>query len=86
MMASRAGRANSLYVECRREGSTLVPVRFGLRGSEREVAEVLDSWPGKDHLYFKLRTTDGDLYILRFDAARAEWEITVFRAEAADGR
>lgn len=75
-----------MHVECRREGVTRVPVRFGRRGSEHEVAEVLDSWPGKDHLYFKVRTAEDDLYMLRYDAARAAWGIAVFRAEAAEGR
>jgi hypothetical protein len=68
-----------VQVECRRRGSELVPVRFGLSGIEHEVAEVLDCWPGEDHLYVKVRTTDGDLYILRYDAAPNAWEVSVFR-------
>ncbi len=85
-MDSGCQGGHSLHVEWRREGSTLVPVRFGLSGTEHEVAEVLDSWPGKDHVYFKVRATDGDVYILRYDSARAAWEIVVFRAEETDGR
>ena len=44
-----------------------------------EVAEVLDGWPGEDHLYVKVRTTNDDLYILRYDAAQNAWEVSVFR-------
>ncbi len=68
-----------MIVEYRLRGSQLVPVRFGLSGIEHEVAEILDRWPGEDHLYFKVRTTDDDLYILRFDTNGQEWEISVFK-------
>ncbi len=68
-----------MQVEYRRRGSRLVPVRFGLSGVEHEVAEVLDCWPGEDHLYVKVRTTRDDSYILRYDAARNAWEVSVFR-------
>ncbi len=68
-----------MQVEYSRRGSQLIPVRFGLGGSEHEVAEVLDCWPGQDHLYVKVRTTNDDLYILRYDAAQNAWEISVFR-------
>ncbi len=68
-----------MIVEYRLRGSRLVPVRFGPSGIEHQVAEVLDRWPGEDHQYFKVRTTDGDSYILRYDAARGAWEVSVFR-------
>ncbi len=68
-----------LQVECRREGAALVPTRFGPGGSEHEVAEILDRWPGEDHRYFKVRTTEDDLYILRHDTREEAWEISVFR-------
>ncbi len=68
-----------MQVEYNRRGSQLIPVRFGLGGSEHEVAEVLDCWPGQDHLYVKVRTTNDDLYILRYDAARNAWVVSVFR-------
>ncbi len=68
-----------MIVECCLRGSELVPVRFGPSGIEHEVAEVLDCWPGEDHQYVKVRTTNDDLYILRYDAAQNAWEISVFR-------
>ncbi len=67
-----------MIVEYCLRGSQLVPVRFGPSGIEHEVAEVLDCWPGEDHLYVKVRTTDGDSYILRYDTARGAWEVSVF--------
>ncbi len=68
-----------MIVEYCLRGSQLVPVRFGLSGIEYEVAEVLHGWPGEDHLYVKVRTTNDDLYILRYDAAQNAWEVSVFR-------
>ncbi len=68
-----------MFVEYCLRGSQLVPVRFGPSGIEHEVAEVLDCWPGEDHLYVKVRTTKDDSYILRYDAARGAWEVSVFR-------
>ena len=68
-----------MIVEYRLKGSEFVPARFGLSGIEHEIAEVLDTWPGADHQYFKVRTTDGDSYILRYDAAQSAWEVSVFR-------
>ena len=53
-------------------GWRFVPVRFGPSGIEHGVAEVLDCWPGEDHLY-------DDLYILRCDAAQNAWEVSVCR-------
>ena len=68
-----------MIVEYCLSGSELVPVRFGANGIEHEVAEVLACWPGEDHLYVKVRTTGGDSYILRYDAAWGAWEVSVFR-------
>ena len=69
----------TLQVHCRQDGAELIPLRFGRSGGEHEVAEILDRWPGEDHLYFKVRTTGDDLYILRYDATQQAWEISVFR-------
>lgn len=54
-----------MIVECRRKGPQLVPVRFGPTGGEQDVAEVLNRWSGEDHLNFKFRTPEDDIYILR---------------------
>ncbi len=41
------------------------PVRFNLRERDYIVEEVLDHWDGPDGAYFKVRTDDSSLYILR---------------------
>ena len=40
------------------------------------VEEVLDTWQGPDHRYFKLKGDDGKVYILRQDTAAGTWEMT----------
>jgi hypothetical protein len=40
------------------------------------VEEVIDTWHGPDHRYFKLRGDDGQLYIIRHDTTTATWELT----------
>jgi len=48
--------------------------------------ETLDQWYGPDYRYIKARGTDGGLYILRFDEAQAEWELTMFKDARAQVR
>jgi hypothetical protein len=43
-----------------------------------DVAETLDQWYGPDYRYVKVRTNDGDTYILKFHETHAEWELTMF--------
>lgn len=61
----------------------LGPVPQSFRHGTREiaVAEILDRWPGTDHLYIKLRGADGAVYILRQDLTRDRWQLVLFAAE-----
>lgn len=70
---------DQLRVLCRWDGAAILPARFGPAGGEHQVAEILDRWPGEDYTYFKVRTTEDDLYILRYDESEQGWEIWVFR-------
>jgi hypothetical protein len=59
--------------------------RFHLDGRAVEVDETLDQWHGADHRYFKVRSGDGDVYILRHDEVRQQWDLTMYqRARAQD--
>jgi hypothetical protein len=40
------------------------------------VEEILDSWLGPDHRYFKLKGDDGEVYIIRQDTTSGTWELT----------
>jgi hypothetical protein len=55
-----------------------LPRRFAIGGRAVDVAEVLDRWPGADHLYVKLGGSDGAVYILRQDLARGHWQLVLF--------
>lgn len=54
------------------------PRRFWLGGRLVEVKEVLDAWLAPEHRYFKVRSAEGDIYILRNDVPSGGWELTLF--------
>lgn len=55
------------------------PRRLWIDERRVEVVEVLDRWLAPDHRYFKVRGDDGDVYIVRHDAAADRWEMTMFQ-------
>jgi len=55
-----------------------VPRRFWMHSRCIVVQEVLDRWLAPDHRYFKVRGSDGDLYILRHDPRADRWALTFF--------
>jgi hypothetical protein len=55
-------------------------IRFGARTVE--VVEIIDRWHGPDHRYFKIKGSDGAIYILRHDVPRGGWELTHFNRYA----
>jgi Holliday junction resolvase len=58
-----------------------VPRRIAIGGRPVVVVEVLDRWPGADHLYVKLRGSEGATYILRQDLARGLWQLVLFERD-----
>lgn len=59
-------------------GGMKMPSRLQLDGHHADVIEILDQWHGPDYRYVKVRCDDESLYILRYDAVREEWELTMF--------
>jgi hypothetical protein len=59
------------------------PKRIRLNGRVVEIVEAIDQWPGRDDYYFKVKGDDGNLYILRLDEARHDWELTMFQSPPA---
>jgi hypothetical protein len=57
------------------------PVRFRLDETDYMVEEVLDQWYGPEHVFFKIRADDGNLYILRHETSVPDggWELVSFR-------
>jgi hypothetical protein len=56
------------------------PLRFRLGNKLIEIAEVVDRWLAPDHRYFKVQTSEGEIYILRNDTTTGVWELTLFEA------
>ncbi len=52
------------------------PRRFSFGERQVEVDEVFDRWLTPDHRYFKVRGSDGGVYVLRHDAVSGRWEMT----------
>ena len=48
------------------------------------VEEVLDQWYGPEHVFFKVRADDGNVYILRHQtsALDGDWNLISFRGPA----
>jgi hypothetical protein len=55
------------------------PLRFQLGERDHMVEEVVDQWYGPDDVFFKVRTDDGNLYILRRNTAADAWTLESFR-------
>lgn len=69
----------TVSVECRPDDrGEEVPCVFIVGARRIEVVDVLDCWPGRDHRYFKVRSSEGGLYIMRHDTPSGQWEIALF--------
>ncbi len=74
-----------VHVDCYTDDrGILTPIGVRLDGRSIEVEEILDQWPGSDHWYFKLRSVDGAIYILRYDEREAQWDLTLYRSPRAN--
>jgi hypothetical protein len=89
-MATKAKKQNILPVSCERihvecysgHKANERPHAFTYQGRRREVEEIVDRWyeggvaPGRPTTnYFKVKTTDGDIFILRYLSLFDAWSI-----------
>ena len=63
-----------------------MPGRLHFGGHQVDVLETLDLWYGSNYRYIKARSTNGNLYILRFDEPQTAWELIVFKSARAQMR
>jgi hypothetical protein len=78
-MAAEGKATFTVHVACGTgPAGEAVPRRLAVGGRPVDVVEVVDRWPGADHLYVKLRGSDGATYVLRQDLARGRWQIVLF--------
>ncbi len=62
------------------------PQRFRLGSEMHEVVEVEDQWYSPSATYFRVRASDGNVYVLRHDQDDDRWTLDAFRArERAPG-
>ncbi len=61
------------------------PRRFCLGERWYEVEEILDRWYGPDYVYFRVKASDGDIYVLRLDEGNQEWELGAYRRPGGGG-
>ena len=59
--------------------------RFRFDDRVVEVADNIDQWHGADYRYVKVRGSDGNVYVLRHDEVRAEWELTMYQRSQSQG-
>jgi hypothetical protein len=52
-------------------------------GARSKSSRATTQWHGADYRYFKVKGDDGNFYILRFDEARSEWDLTMFQSPKA---
>ncbi len=55
------------------------PRRFRLGGRCHDVVEILDRWLAPDHRYFKFKTGDGSVWIIRHDTLQETWELISYQ-------
>ncbi len=57
-----------------------LPISFTLVGRKFSVTELMDSWYGADHAYFKVVADDGNLYVIRHDLEENDWEMVLMES------
>ena len=55
------------------------PLRFRMGAHAYEVEEILDQWYGPDDVFYKVRASDANFYILRHNTTGDEWHLESFR-------
>ena len=57
------------------------PVRFTLGDQTHEVEAVQDQWYSPSAIYFRVKASDGNIYILRHEEPQDQWTLEAFRVE-----
>ncbi len=56
------------------------PRRFFMDDKVVEIEAVIDRWLAPEYRYFKVRSSNNDIYILRHDEHSNGWELTMFQS------
>jgi hypothetical protein len=55
------------------------PSRFTIRDREYNVEEIDDQWYSPGAMYFRVRASDGNYYLLRHDEGQDGWTLDGYR-------
>jgi len=55
------------------------PIRFFLREQKLEILDIEDQWYSPSARYFRVRASDGNMYILCHDEEHDSWDLSAFR-------
>ena len=61
------------------------PLRFTLGERTIAVVDILDRWYGERERYFRVRTDDGDVYVLKYSDRDDAWELVSFTHQGSQG-
>ncbi len=53
------------------------PRVFTHEGIRRQILQIIAQWYTEQHSYFRVRTDEGDVYVLRYDLENVAWEIVM---------
>jgi hypothetical protein len=71
---------NAIQVECYAGyKADQRPLRFTMGDQKLEVSEVEDQWYSPTSRHFRVRASDGNIYILRHDEEQDHWSLDAFR-------
>ena len=71
---------NAIQVECYAGyKADQRPLRFTMGDQKLEVSEVEDQWYSPTSRHFRVRASDGNVYILRHDEEQDRWSLDAFR-------
>ena len=42
------------------------------------MTEVIDRWLAPDHRYFKVKASDGAIYLVRHDVGSGDWQLVLY--------
>jgi hypothetical protein len=56
------------------------PLRFKLGEQDVRVEDIEDQWYGPTAVYFRVRASDGNTYVLRHDETMDSWTLEAFRS------
>lgn len=60
------------------------PRRFTMGERHVDVVAILDRWLAPDHRYFKVRASDGGIYLLRHDLREDRWKLVLYDSGQRD--